>query len=959
MNKNNILWSIKNRIQSSKLLEKSVSSIIGVLTIFVALSILSITGYNPVNLTQRRAQAALVCPSGYVSTPAGCQARSAKENTSIAGCPDGSVASGNQCQGSQNVVFNCNINKPGQVTVASGDWRSGDTLNMCTDSANASNFSVGSCDPKDELVIAVGSGYNTGNSGQSQRAEAWDKVMNYSGDTIDVYTNINGTNTLSQKTGRQVNDDLCAQPNYCPSNFRVMVIEAKARFSYNGSSQQNQIVCVNKALIADTNTDSPVFTVAGGREPDSFAESRQCGDDIDGGSGPDGVYAGTSTVFGDQQGNGHFEVSWICSKNNFTSPNTISTSGCPSAYPVDTNDGSATPCAISANSVDNTGATFQIEPTSTTANTGTCTPATIVQAGGTTSCSFPLTGAPTGIPYSLPATPITAKIGTTGASSNPCTISGNNLVCTGITASSAQTKGVNTVSLSMGNGTAPITLTAPLTPAEVPALAASCALATTNSTTTCTYTLPVGTTLPTGTQMSIGNGAAGGTCTATGQVVTCTGVPTGTAVGNQPINIVIGGVTTPTGETVGIATSPLTPAQVPALTVICNPATTYSTTDCNYTLPDGVSIPAGTTVTIGSNTNGGVCTSTGQVVTCTGVPTGITPGTLPINVVIGGVSTDSGETVVITPSPLTPDIINGLNPALVVTCETREANSTTTCKYTLPEGLILPVGTQIQVGSTAPGGTCTSTGQVVTCTGVPTGITPGTFPISIVIGGVPTLIVGSTVNVLVPDRQVKRIDLGNSSSNTNKDGTLKAGDTYTITLSNGQKVELQIIANSDGTICDSISAIAESKQNGKSYIEYRALCKQVTLKSTWLTLNSNDSYTFEKIKKSNGEVWTNFPASIGTENRNGKKVVTTIHSVTDNQNGDSEPKTTNIFDPYTLNFKETEQIPTTTTTNKTTAGTTTVRTGGNQLGSVAITLAIVAMLGLVLKVSRKGRIGLE
>ena len=73
-------------------------------------------------------------------------------------------------------------------------------------------------------------------------------------------------------------------------------------------------------------------------------------------------------------------------------------------------------------------------------------------------------------------------------------------------------------------------------------------------TTICTFNLPLNKSLPTDFKMGIGNGTPAGTCTVgANNLVTCTGVPTGSQIGIQPINGQIGnGDVTPTGENVNV-----------------------------------------------------------------------------------------------------------------------------------------------------------------------------------------------------------------------------------------------------------------------------------------------------------------------------------------------------------------------------------------------------------------------
>lgn len=94
-------------------------------------------------------------------------------------------------------------------------------------------------------------------------------------------------------------------------------------------------------------------------------------------------------------------------------------------------------------------------------------------------------------------------------------------------------------------------------------------------------------------------------------------------------------------------TTPLVTADIPGLTVSCNPAQVNSTTTCTFTLPSGKTLPSNMTFSIGNaTTNGNNCTAVGSAVTCTGVPTGSVAGLQSIFGRIGTEPrTDTGERV--------------------------------------------------------------------------------------------------------------------------------------------------------------------------------------------------------------------------------------------------------------------------------------------------------------------------
>ena len=141
-----------------------------------------------------------------------------------------------------------------------------------------------------------------------------------------------------------------------------------------------------------------------------------------------------------------------------------------------------------------------------------------------------------------------------------------------------------------------------------------------------------------------------------------------------------------------------------------------------------------------------------------------------------------------------------------------------------------------------------------------------------------------------------------SSSSNSSSSSSSSTTNYPITFSNGDRATLQIenTTGNQGNTCQSITQLTETNANGQKYIEFQAACNQVTIKTYWNNLPTNQSYTFKKINKNTNAEYLNFPAIITTETRNNQQVVVSTHTVTDNQAGDSNPAVTNILDPYTL-----------------------------------------------------------
>ncbi len=260
-------------------------------------------------------------------------------------------------------------------------------------------------------------------------------------------------------------------------------------------------------------------------------------------------------------------------------------------------------------------------------------------------------------------------------------------------------------------------------------------------------------------------------CTVAGAVLTCTNLPTtnGTAgsktiVIHQPNvawypskgtvtlvatrqlthNDIVGGIN---GQTFAAATN-----------LQCSDAVAYSTTTCTGTLPAGITPPAtGLKLNVEGQT-GITCTFTAQNFTCANMPAGSTTGTRKIQAAVGtNAPADTGKTINVTPKTITaPDLPNigtgnVTDPFENLTCGTNNsvvAGTTTTCTGTLKSGYQIPTDFQLGVG-TNPSGSCTQTGQTVTCTNVPVTTTLDTQPLKAKTGTT-TADTGKTITVTAP-----------------------------------------------------------------------------------------------------------------------------------------------------------------------------------------------------------------
>lgn len=262
-----------------------------------------------------------------------------------------------------------------------------------------------------------------------------------------------------------------------------------------------------------------------------------------------------------------------------------------------------------------------------------------------------------------------APLGTCTTTVSSVLYTGTNItngVCTiNITANAPATIAAGTANIS--DGGSPIAITknnipytgvtsdSYLTSTDIPGLTVSCNSATVNATTTCSFTLPANKLLPLTPNLlifGINDGVPAGVCTATGSNVSCTGVPTGTTTGSQPIFGQVGATAkVATGESVLIGAADITTADIAGITFTCNITSVSSVTACSFVLPPNKSLPSNFKIGLGDAVLAQVCTASGSFVTCLNSPSGSVMGNQVIFGQIGtGVKTDTGEKTYIIPS---------------------------------------------------------------------------------------------------------------------------------------------------------------------------------------------------------------------------------------------------------------------------------------------------------------------
>jgi hypothetical protein len=139
----------------------------------------------------------------------------------------------------------------------------------------------------------------------------------------------------------------------------------------------------------------------------------------------------------------------------------------------------------------------------------------------------------------------------------------------------------------------------------------------------------------------------------------------------------------------------------------------------------------------------------------------------------------------------------------------------------------------------------------------------------------------------------------NSSSYSSVQSTVAAS--YNIRMSDGKNVTMDLLNTPGSSInCPNLFSYAETLFGTDRYIEFKADCSKVMLRTYWTDLDATKSYEFKKYNSTTNQPIANFPATVKVENVNGKNVVTSYHEVVDNQSGDSDTTTGKITDPFTL-----------------------------------------------------------
>ncbi len=132
-----------------------------------------------------------------------------------------------------------------------------------------------------------------------------------------------------------------------------------------------------------------------------------------------------------------------------------------------------------------------------------------------------------------------------------------------------------------------------------------------------------------------------------------------------------------------------------------------------------------------------------------------------------------------------------------------------------------------------------------------------------------------------------------SQSSSSQVSSKPVQNSWLVTFGDGQRAEIELL-NSDCVF----SLIRELPTVAK-FLEFRGFCQEILVKTYWLDIDSSKDYKLVKFNPINNSKANFTKANIGREIKNGKYVVTSIHKIINNDEGDYDP-TNGIWDPYTL-----------------------------------------------------------
>jgi hypothetical protein len=222
-----------------------------------------------------------------------------------------------------------------------------------------------------------------------------------------------------------------------------------------------------------------------------------------------------------------------------------------------------------------------------------------------------------------------------------------------------------------------------------------CTPTTTTINTTVTCSTPAGKSIPNGTVFSgikvkIGTNGTQVNCTIANNMISCPPANVGAIAGTLNALATADQVTTPAVvDTINVLDY-LTPADMTKVNITCNNnkvVMVNSVTICNFTLPDGKTLPTDFKMGIGDGdlSKSACAVGAGNVVTCSNVPTGSQIGSQPIKVTTGTATpTDTTQKITV----VRPATTDELDTAISCTPSTARPNENVKCTGNLPANVV-------------------------------------------------------------------------------------------------------------------------------------------------------------------------------------------------------------------------------------------------------------------------------
>lgn len=369
-----------------------------------------------------------------------------------------------------------------------------------------------------------------------------------------------------------------------------------------------------------------------------------------------------------------------------------------------------------------------------------CVNSNVVQAGNVYNCTFDLTGSISNL-YTMPAEGIVVKTSTGSATSPLCVILNNGtpavkLSCNNIPTLNA-TRGIKSVLISAGLATyesrGGVTIQDNILEVDLSNLNITCNSGQVNSTTSCSFSVPNFTSYRELT-IGVGETLTGGICSVDQNIATCTNIPTGPDKGNQIIYAQLeANVKVNTGRT-GELIKVFDDTTVESSTFSCVTANIDSTTTCSFDIPQFEIVSNTFGIQIGNSTPVSNCSTSGLVVTCSGINTGSETGD---QIIYAGAfaKANTRETVVIT-RPIVQSDLSGFSQLVGLVCIPNPVAvlSSTTCAGKFPNYIIGSSNLKLKIKGENES-TCSVENLQIKCLNLNTGSNAGDKSIQVSMDG--------------------------------------------------------------------------------------------------------------------------------------------------------------------------------------------------------------------------------